>query len=171
MRDMDAESVHMSEGRYGPYQVIVRSASSTFMVDEPFGTGGLGSGPTPFDLLSASLGSCSLLTMRCYAAEREWPLERLVVRVSHDRSALASKDRFLKEIQMVGALTAVQVHALLDVAMRCPVHLTMARGSDIETRLIQGSDMLDTAVGRGAHMRLMKEACENRGVSNGWAAH
>ena len=75
------------------------------------------------------------------------------------RPALASKDRFLKEIQIVGTLTAVQIHALLDVAMRCPIHVTVARGSDIETRLIQEGDMLETAIGRTAHLRAMKEAC------------
>lgn len=160
------ESVFVSEGKYGPYQVVVRSASSTLIVDEPFGTGGLGSGPTPFDLLSAALGSCALMTMRCYATEREWPLEQLVVRVSHDRPALASRDRFLKEIQMVGTLTADQVDALLDVATRCPIHVTVARGSDIETRLIQEGDKLDMAVGSTTHMRVMKEACENERSAN-----
>jgi putative redox protein len=154
------ESVYMSEGKYGPYQVLVRSASSTLIVDEPFGAGGLGSGPTPFDLLSAALGSCSLMTMRRYATDREWPVERLVVRVSHDRPALASKDRFLKEIQIVGSLTVAQIHALMDVSMRCPTHVTVARGSEVETRLIRTGDMTDMAVGRSAHMRVMKEACE-----------
>jgi len=160
------ESVYMNEGKYGPYQVVVRSASSTLIVDEPFGAGGLGSGPTPFDLLSAALGSCALMTMRCYATECGWPLERLVVRVSHERTTLASRDRFLKEIQIVGTLSAVQIHSLLDVAMRCPVHVTVARGSDIETRLVQEGDLLDVAVGRTAHLRTMKEACENGRIAN-----
>src|ERR1700754_576752 len=84
MTDTGPESVYMSEGRYGPYQVVVRSASSTLIVDEPFGAGGTGSGPTPFDLLSAALGSCALMTMRRYATDRGWPLERLLVRISHE---------------------------------------------------------------------------------------
>jgi putative redox protein len=161
MTDAGLESVYMSEGKYGPYQVVVRSASSTLIVDEPFGAGGIGSGPTPFDLLSAALGSCALMTMRRYATDREWPLERLVVRISHDRPALASKDRFLKEIQIIGSLTTAQIDALMDVATRCPIHVTVARGSDIETRLIQDGDMVDMAVGRTAHMRAMREACES----------
>jgi putative redox protein len=161
MTDTGPESVYMSEGKYGPYQVVVRSASSTLIVDEPFGAGGLGSGPTPFDLLSAALGSCALMTMRRYATERDWSLEQLVVRISHDRPALASRDHFLKEIQIAGPLTVAQINALVDVAMRCPIHVTVARGSDIETRLIQEGEMVDMAVGRTAHMRAMKEACES----------
>ncbi|HEY4292517.1 OsmC family protein [Luteibacter sp.] len=160
LADMGPESVCMSQGRYGPYQVVVRSAASTLIVDEPFGAGGLSSGPTPFDLLSGALGSCALMTMRSYAADREWPLEQLMVRVSHDRPALASRDRFLNEIQIVGPLTPAQVHALVNVAKRCPIHLTLARGSDVETRLIQPGERVDIAIGRMAHMRALKEACE-----------
>ncbi|WP_448095946.1 OsmC family protein [Luteibacter yeojuensis] len=161
MADVGPDSVYMREGKYGAYQVVVRSASATLIVDEPFGAGGLGSGPTPFDLLSAALGSCALMTMRRYATDREWPLEHVVVRVSHDRPALASRDRFLMEVQMVGTLTALQLDALVDVATRCPLHVTLARGSNIETRLIQPGELPDRAIGKTAHMRAMKEACEH----------
>ena len=161
MTDVGPESIYLSEGKYGPYQVVVRSASSTLIVDEPFGAGGLGSGPTPFDLLSAALGSCSLMTMRRYATDREWPLERLAVRVTHDRPALTAKDRFLKEFEIIGSLVAAQIHALMDVSMRCPVHVTVARGSDVETRLVRPGEVADLAIGRAAHTRIMKEACGN----------
>jgi putative redox protein len=154
------ESVYLSDGKYGPYQVVVRSASSTLIADEPYGAGGLGSGPTPFDLLSAALGSCALMTMRRYALDREWPLERLVVRVSHDRPTLAARDRFLKEIEVVGPLTPEQVEALVEVSTRCPIHVTVARGSDISTRLLRPGEASDVAIERSAHMRVMKEACE-----------
>lgn len=154
------ETIHLSEGKYGPHQVMVRSGTSTFVVDEPIGAGGLGAGPSPFDLLSAALGSCALMTMRLYATERVWPLERLVVRVSHDRPTLASRDKFLKEIQIVGDLTNLQRSALLEVAMRCPIHLTVARGSDVETRLLDDSDVSESAVSRASHMRGMLEACK-----------
>lgn len=154
------ETVHLSEGKHGPLQVMVRSGTSTFLVDEPIGAGGLGSGPSPFDLLSAALGSCALMTMRLYATERAWPLERLVVRVSHDRPTLASRDYFLKEIQIVGDLTGPQRSALLEVTMRCPIHLTVARGSEIETRLLEEGKVMDSAISRASHMRGMREACQ-----------
>lgn len=155
-----AETVYLSEGKYGPLQVMVRSGTSTFLVDEPFGAGGLGAGPSPFDLLSAALGSCALMTMRLYATERAWPLERLVIRVSHERPTLASRDYFLKEIQIVGDLTNLQRYALLEVTTRCPIHLTVARGSDIETRLLEESEVIEGAISRASHMRGMREACQ-----------
>jgi putative redox protein len=157
----EPESVHLSEGKYGPFQVVVRSGSSTFIVDEPFGAGGLGAGPTPFDLLSAALGSCALMTMRLYASERGWPVERIVVRVSHQSGGLSERDRYLKEIQLAGALTDPQRRALADVATRCPIHLTVARGSDIETSLLEVGDVAESAVSRSAHMRGMREVIRN----------
>ena len=153
----EPESVHLSEGKHGPFQVVVRSGSSTFIVDEPFGAGGLGAGPTPFDLLSAALGACALMTIRLYASEHGWPVERIVVRISHHSGGLSARDRFLKEIQLVGALTEAQRKALAEVATRCPIHLTVARGSDIETSLLDLGDVSETAVSRTAHMRSMRE--------------
>lgn len=155
------ESVYLREGKYGPYQVIVRAASSSVIVDEPFGAGGLGSGPTPFDLLSGALGACAFMTMRCYATCREWPVDQMVVRVGHDRATLAARDRFLLEVQVTGRLTHAQVDTLLEVATRCPVHTTIARGSDIEMRLIPPGESIEMAVGRATHMRLMQEACDD----------
>jgi putative redox protein len=153
----EPESVHLSEGRHGPFQVVVRSGSSTFIVDEPFGAGGLGAGPTPFDLLSAALGSCALMTMRLYARERDWPVERIVVRVSHHSGGMTDRDRFVKEIQLVGDLTAAQREALAEIATRCPIHLTVARGSDIETSLLEIGELPESAVTRTAHMRSMRD--------------
>jgi putative redox protein len=154
----EPESVHLSEGKHGPFEVVVRSGSATFIVDEPFGAGGLGAGPTPFDLLSAALGACALMTMRLYASELGWPLEHIVVRVSHHREGLTDRDRFVEEIQLVGDLTEVQRQVLVEVATRCPIHLTLARGSDIETCLLKVGEMLEGAVSRTAHIRGMRDA-------------
>ena len=152
------ESIYISEGRYGPFQVQVRSAAATFMVDESLGSGGIGSGPNPFDLLSAALGSCALMTMRMFAFDRRWPLERLTVRVGHDRASLAERDRFLVEIQVLGPLDSRQREELMRVAGKCPILLTLARGSDMELRALPDGPVDGTAVSRMTHLSRMKEA-------------
>jgi putative redox protein len=157
----DDETVVIDETRAGTFQVKVTAGSSTFVVDEPAAVGGLDSGPNPYDLLSAAVGSCSLMTMRLYADRKKWPLERVRVKVTHQRDGLAGRDRFLREIQLFGALDEAQRARIIAISKRCPVHLTIERGSDVETVLLPNTPMDDTAVGRCEHMLAMNQACSD----------
>ena len=161
----DAESVIIDETNTGMFQVKVRAGSSTFLVDEPAAVGGLDSGPNPYDLLSAAVGSCSLMTMRLYANRKQWPLERIRVKVTHHRDGLAGRDRFVREIQLIGSLTEEQRQRIIAISKRCPVHLTMERGSDIETVLLTDTQIDDTVIERCEHMTDMSEACNENGAS------
>jgi len=155
----DDETIVIDETKAGTFQVKVIAGSSTFLVDEPAAVGGLDSGPNPYDLLSAAVGACSLMTMRLYADRKKWPLERVRVKVTHQRDGLAGRDRFLREIQLFGALDEAQRARIIDISKRCPVHLTIERGSDVETVLLPNTPMDDTPVGRCEHMHDMSEAC------------
>ena len=42
-------------------------------------------GPSPYELLPMVLGSCTSMTLRLYAERHQWPLERVIVRLRHDR--------------------------------------------------------------------------------------
>jgi putative redox protein len=159
----DDESVIIDETNTGKFQVKVRAGSSTFLVDEPAAVGGLDSGPNPYDLLGAAVGSCSLMTMRLYANRKQWPLERIRVKVTHHRDGLAGRDRFVREIQLIGALTEDQRQRIIAISKRCPVHLTIERGSDIETVLLTNTEVNDTIIERCEHMTDMSEACNEDG--------
>jgi putative redox protein len=136
MHDIAGETISIDETGAGDFQVMVKAGSSTFLMDEPIQAGGLGSGPNPYDLLSAAIGSCTLMTIRLYARRRQLPLERVRLKVTHHRDSLVAKDRFVREIELTGPLDDTQRAKLLDISMRCPVHLTLERGSVVETRLI-----------------------------------
>jgi putative redox protein len=149
------ETIVLEETKLGDFQIKVRSGSSTFFVDEPFGVGGLASGPNPYDLLSAAIGACSLMTMRLFATENKWPLEHIRVRVSHHRTGLQGRDVFLKEIQLLGSLSEQQQQKLADISKQCPVQVTIGRGSDVQTVLSSSEPLKDTATTRCEHMRDM----------------
>jgi len=157
--DLAGETIVLDETKKGSFQVEARAGSSTFLIDEPVAAGGKGSGSNPYDLLSAAIGSCSLMTIRLYAARKNWPLERVRVKVTHHRDDLKDRDRFVREIQLIGPLDEAQRTRLLAISMRCPVHLTMERGSEVETVLMPETPAVPTTLCE--HARDMNEACRD----------
>jgi len=113
--------------------------------DEPAALGGADAGPTPYDLLLASLGACTSMTLRMYARRKGWPLESIAVRLLHDRIHASDCedcetkdgriDRIEKVLALRGELDDGQVERLLEIADRCPVHRTLTNEKRIVTRL------------------------------------
>jgi putative redox protein len=114
--------------------------------DEPLAAGGSDTGPTPYQLLLAALGSCTSMTLAAYARHKQWPLLAVRVRLRHSKIHAADcmrcetevglLDRIDREIEMDGALTGEQRARLLEIADRCPVHRTLKAEIDISTRLV-----------------------------------
>jgi putative redox protein len=163
MIESQGETVVIDETGVGPFQVEAKAGSATFLIDEPLEVGGDGSGPNPYDLLSAALGACTLMTVRLYARRKALPLHRVRVVVTHHRPALGAKDRFEREIELQGDLDETQRAKILAIAMRCPVHLTLERGSEIETRLVPPPAPA-SAMTLGHHARDIAEAGEAAGL-------
>lgn len=154
------ETIIVEDTGRGAFQVQVTTGSSTFLADEPLAKGGLGSGPNPYDLLSAALGSCAVMTMRLYAAKKQWPLQSARVKVTHYRKDAQSRDRFVKEVLLLGPLDESQRARLLEISTRCPVHLTMQRGADVETALLSGETNSHQAITRCEHARDVIDTCQ-----------
>jgi putative redox protein len=152
------ESVLVAETGLGRLQLVARTTGAAFLIDEPRAVGGLGSGPTPYDLLSAALGACTVMTLRLYAERKGWPLGRVQVSVLHHRASLAARDLFERTITLEGPLDEAQRARLLEIAERCPVHQTLDRGSDVRTTLTAAPAAEPSASGAPEHMRDMEEA-------------
>jgi uncharacterized OsmC-like protein/fermentation-respiration switch protein FrsA (DUF1100 family) len=132
----DAQPGHVvvGETHEGNFQVEVEAGGARFLADEPVEVGGLGSGPTPYDLLSAGLGACTVMTLRLYARRKGLELDRIIVTVGHERQpGSGTDDIFIREIRLEGDLTDEQRKRLMEIADRCPVHRTLEAGAAIRT--------------------------------------
>lgn len=158
MTQIDSEILVVTETGRGKYQVEARVGDTAFLVDEPASVGGLGAGPNPYNLLSAALGSCTAMTIRLYANRKSWPLERVRVAVRHSRASLAANDVFEADITLEGALDDAQRARLMEIGERCPVHQTLARGSQVHN-VLQPAAALPQPADSPAHMKCMMEAC------------
>lgn len=108
-----------------------------WFADEAKQLGGDDYGPNPYEMLMASLGACTSMTMRMYANRKVWPLDDVRVALTHRRENRdgASVDVFERVIDVAGELTEEQRQRLLEIANKCPVHKTLAGQIDIQTQL------------------------------------
>jgi putative redox protein len=90
--------------------------------DEPREHGGEDSGPSPQELLAASLASCTAITMEMYAERKGWDLGEVTVEVEYEPAQRGSPTRFVMQVQMPKELPADQRDRLMQIAAKCPVH-------------------------------------------------
>jgi putative redox protein len=153
----DRSEVVVEETGLGNFQVEVAAGGVRFVADEPVDAGGLGTGPTPYDLLSAGLGACTAMTLRLYARRKGWPLRRVRVCVGHAKlGGQTPPDAFVREIALEGDLTIEQRTRLLEMAERCPVHATLQGGGSISTREVGEIKDLSSVEDAGQHARDMQ---------------
>jgi putative redox protein len=149
----------------GKFQVAVSVRDLAFVADEPADVGGLGSGPTPYELLCAGLGACTAMTTRLYAAQKGWPLQRVRVVVTHEKIAgQTPTDVFHRRIAFEGPLDASQIARLFQVAERCPVHRTLEAGAKVETAPLAADPPPSPAATEAAaeeHFHDMEHACRD----------
>src|SRR2546421_1651867 len=128
----------------GAFPTEVEAGRHKLLADEPIEAGGADTGSSPYELLLAALGSCTVMTLRLYAARQGWPLDGVTVVLSHDRiyaedcadceTGEGRLDRISREITIDGNLTAEQRARLMRIAERCPIHRTLNSEIVIETR-------------------------------------
>lgn len=141
--------VVVAERGTGPFTQVVRVADRhALLADEPLGIGD-DTGPAPYDLLLAALGSCTTMTVRMYANRKKWPLEHVAVRLTHDKvhaddcaaceTEVGKIDLINRELIIEGPLEDEQRAKLLEIADKCPVHRTLHNEIHVDTRLVDSA--------------------------------
>jgi putative redox protein len=95
------------------------------VADEPEDTGGTDEGPSPQELLAASLASCSAITMEMYAIRKGWDIGEVVVDVDYEPAQRGSPTRFHMKVQLPKELPEAQRQRLMQIVAKCPVHRTL----------------------------------------------
>ena len=103
----------------------VQMRSHTVVADEPKDEGGDDAGPSPQELLAASLASCTAITMEMYAQRKGWDIGDVEVDVNYEPAQRGSPTKFQMAMRLPKELPEEQREKLMQIAAKCPVHRTL----------------------------------------------
>lgn len=116
------------------------------IADEPTSYGGNDFGPSPYELVSAGLSACTVMTIQMYARRKGWPVDNVEVHTSYSKSHAedcancesdqAKIDTFHREIKLTGSLDDKQKARIMQIADKCPVHKTLHSETQVITVLV-----------------------------------
>ena len=116
-------AVARREGGKLTQEVTIREHELT--ADEPKDQGGEDDGPSPQELLAASLASCTAITMEMYAQRKGWDIGGVEVEAEYTPAERGCPTRFSLTLRLPSDLTDEQVERLRVIAAKCPVHRTL----------------------------------------------
>ena len=105
------------------HRVTIRQHELT--VDEPGEMGGEDQGPSPQELLAASLASCTAITLEMYARRKDWDIGPVEVECEYGPAEPGAPTVFNLVLRLPTACTEEQVERLRMIAAKCPVHRTL----------------------------------------------
>ena len=107
------------------FRHVVKVRTHDVTVDEPSDSGGTDAGPSPQELLAASLASCTAVTMEMYAQRKGWTLGDVEVAVDYTPAERGCPTRFRLTLRLPDDITDDQAERLRVIAAKCPVHRTL----------------------------------------------
>jgi putative redox protein len=125
-----------STRRVGKYETEIEIRDHRLTADEPTDTGGENKGPSPTELLTASLASCTAITIEMYADRKGWELGAVEVDVDWPDATKGGR-KIEVQIRSPQQLSDEQRDRLLVIAGHCPVHRLL------EAKEVEISDSLE----------------------------
>ena len=127
------------------FRTDILAAGHRLVADEPESVGGTNLGPSPYDLLSAALASCTTMTLQMYARHKKLELPSVSVAVRHDKvhasdcedceTREGKVDEFRRELIFDNNLDDATRQRLLEIADKCPVHRTLHSEVKVRTEI------------------------------------
>ncbi|WP_066483469.1 MULTISPECIES: bifunctional alpha/beta hydrolase/OsmC family protein [unclassified Sphingomonas] len=140
---LDEGAVRVSNGA-GKWGTLIEAGAHRWIADEPRKLAGEDAGPSPYDLLLASLGACTSMTLKFYAEREGIALDKVTVMLSHNRNHAQDCDHceeggtrieaIDRTVSLTGDLSAEDRARLMVIADKCPVHKTLTGDLHIHTR-------------------------------------
>lgn len=120
------------------YTTEINFDKHTIIADEPKELGGQDKGFSPTPLLLSSLGTCKAMTMRMYADRKNWPLDKVEVRLSSEvKKSEQQQTTYIRcHITLSGDLTPEQKQRIYKIADKCPIHSILTNPITIESNMI-----------------------------------
>jgi len=140
MSEEQKEVIVHGDGEELHQEVFV--GSHRLAADESEDSGGTDRGPDPYDLLLASLGARTSMTLTIHAQREGLPLQGVTTRLRHSsvhaedcaecESEEGKIDRIEVDIDLAGPLSDEQRLQLLEIVEKCPVHRSLTSESVIK---------------------------------------
>lgn len=118
----------------------INAGSHKMISDAGKDIGGDESGPNPHELLLASLGTCTSMTLKVFAQRRGWKLDEVHVKLDEEtvedpNNPGKKMAKITRDIQVRGDLTKEQLDTLKSIADKCPIHKILTESKQIVTSL------------------------------------
>ncbi|MFW5762068.1 MAG: alpha/beta fold hydrolase [Cyclobacteriaceae bacterium] len=140
--DLQSDKQAIARTYFDSFTTDVKMGQHNLIADEPENAGGDNLGPSPYDLLAASLATCTSMTLQYYAKAKKIPLEEVKVHVQHHKQHASDCkeetqkiDQLDRWIELEGDLSEDQRQNLIEIANKCPVHKSLLSDIKIKTQL------------------------------------
>ncbi len=124
------------------YYTEVTAGKNKIITDEPVDKGGQDKGFNPFELLAASLATCTAATLRMYIDRKGWSVPEIDVEVEMENYPQTKNTLFTRKISYGEALLeAEQLARLHHIADACPVHKMLHGNMEINTLFLEKQEL------------------------------
>jgi putative redox protein len=105
------------------------------IADEPVEEGGEDAGPTPQELLAATLASCTAITIEMYVRRKGWEVGEIEVEAEYETAGRGHPTEYHLTLRLPNTLTEEQQARIRAIAAKCPVHRTLHGETRFHERL------------------------------------